>query len=59
MMFTQPKKTKEIDFSSYSDDDEFANEILFVAISSSYFSLNPFSQLLKYKIKKYLAGTSA
>ena len=57
--FTQTKRMKphkknglETDFSSDSDYDEFANEILFVGNILQPIQLNPFSQLLKYKLKK-------
>ena len=61
-MRTKPytkKMDSKTDFSSDSDYDEFGCEIPFVGISCSRFSLNLLSQLLKYRLKNDLTGTSA
>ena len=62
-MFTQTERPKphtkmdsETEFSSDTDYDEFANEILSVGDILQPFQFEP---SLKYKLKKTLAGTSA
>ena len=41
-----------MDFSSDTDFNEFANDIPLVGNILQPFHLNPFSELLKYKLKK-------